>query len=295
MWRGGGLDMNSRKMVESSSVNTVKGIVAADTINTYYEDHGDTKSYPLVLIHPIGGNILIWHHEISLLLRSGFRVIAYEIRGHHRTGMGKIGAYAMQDLVNDLQHLLERLKIKKCTIIGHSIGGIIGSMYAAQYPDYIDAIVLINSSPRKFEEKDLEKHFKTREVAITQGIEALAEQKLRSYDEARDLFKDKRYSDFFREVFTKTSVEGFVAATIALYTIPGNVVNKLQTSNCKVFAIVGSDDDVFMRLLKETKKEMPEMELRVLDGSDHWVIIEKPKEMYDMLMEFLGEIRGVGR
>ena len=264
----------------------------ADTIKTYYEDHGDDRSYPLILIHPIGGNVLIWHHEISLLLKSGFRVIAYEIRGHYRTNMGKVGACTMQDLVNDLHQLLNHLNINRCSIIGHSIGGIIASMYAAQYPDCIDVIVLINSSPKKFEEKDLEKHFKTREVAITKGIEALAEYKLRSYDEARDLFKDNRHSDFFREVFTKTSVEGFVAATIALYTIPENVVEKLQASNCKVFAIVGSDDDVFMRLMKETKEQLPKMELKVLDGSDHWVIIEKPKEMYDMLMQFLAEIRG---
>jgi pimeloyl-ACP methyl ester carboxylesterase len=118
--------------------------VSDNTISTYYEDHGEAKSYPLVLIHPIGGNILIWHHEISLLLKSGFRVIAYEIRGHYRTDIGKIRAYAMQDLVNDLFELLEHLNIKKSTIIGHSIGGIIASMYAAQHPDNIDAIVLIN-------------------------------------------------------------------------------------------------------------------------------------------------------
>jgi pimeloyl-ACP methyl ester carboxylesterase len=55
---------------------------------------------------------------------------------------------------------------------------------------------------------------------------------------------------------------------------------------------VGGDDDVFMRLLKEAKEQMPKMDLRVLDGSDHWVIIEKPKEMYDMLMSFLGRIKG---
>jgi 3-oxoadipate enol-lactonase len=263
----------------------------ADTIKTYYEDHGDNKSYPLILIHPIGGNILIWHYEISLLLKSGFRVIAYEIRGHNRTNMGKVGAYAMQDLVNDLSLLLGHLNIKRCSIIGHSIGGIIASMYAAQYPGSVDAIVLINSSPKKFKEKDLEKHFKTREVYITQGIEALAEYKLSSFDETRDLLKDKRHLDLFRDVFTKTSIDGLVAATIALYTIPENVVEKLQTSHCMVFAIVGSDDDVFMRLLKETKEEIPGMELKVLDGSDHWVIIEKPKEMYDILMGFLGKIK----
>jgi pimeloyl-ACP methyl ester carboxylesterase len=275
----------------SAKITMSSSYFLADTIKTYYEDHGDNRSYPLILIHPIGGNVLIWHHEISLLLKSGFRVIAYELRGHYRTNMGKVGAYTMQDLVNDLHQLLKHLNIKRCSIVGHSIGGIIASMYAAEYPDSVDAIVLINSSPRKFKEKDLEKHFKTREVAIRDGIEALAEYKLRNFDETRDLLKDKRHSDFFRDVFTKTSVEGFVAATIALYTVPENVVEKLQTSNCKVFAIVGSDDDVFTRLLKETKEEMPEMELKVLDGSDHWVIIEKPKEMYDILMNFLRKLQ----
>jgi pimeloyl-ACP methyl ester carboxylesterase len=87
-------------------------------------------------------------------------------------------------------------------------------------------------------------------------------------------------------------IEASTIATIALYTIPKNVVEKLQTSHCKVFAIVGSDDDVCMRLLKEAKEEIPEMELKVLDGSDHWVIIEKPKELYDILASFLGKIKG---
>jgi pimeloyl-ACP methyl ester carboxylesterase len=32
------------------------------------------------------------------------------------------------------------------------------------------------------------------------------------------------------------------------------------------------------------------MELEVLDGCDHWVIIEKPKEMYDILVRFLEKI-----
>lgn len=258
-------------------------------VNTYYEDHGAVSSYPLVLLHPIGGNVLIWHHEIELLLKSGFRVIAYEIRGHHRTAMGPAKAYAMQDLVADLNRLLKHLNIEKCTLIGHSIGGIIASMYAAEHPKTVDAIVLINSSPKRFEERDLEKHFRTREIAVTQGIAALAEHEINS-KELRDLFKNKKHSDFFREVFTKTSIEGMVAATIALYTIPEGVAKKLRSTGCRVLAIVGSEDDVFMRLLKETKAEVPEMELRILEGSDHWVIIEKPDEMYGMLAGFLKDV-----
>lgn len=254
--------------------------------DTYYEDHGDAGSYPVVLVHPIGGNILIWHREIPLLLDAGFRVVAYEIRGHHRTAMGRANAYAMQDLADDLHALVEHLKISRCTIIGHSIGGIIGSMYAALHPEKVDALVLINSSPRRFEDGDLEKHFQTRRTAITQGMAALAESTVEKM-EAKDLLKDSKYVEFFKEVFTKTSVEGFVAATVALYSIPEGLVQRLRATGCRVLAIVGSDDRVFMRLLKETKEEMPEMELRVLQGSDHWVVIEKPKEMYDILIEFI--------
>jgi 3-oxoadipate enol-lactonase len=268
----------------------VPPLFSADDVDIYYEDHGDSKSYPLILIHPIGGNIMIWQREIELLLKRDFRVVAYEIRGHYRTAMGPAKAYAMRDLVNDLSHLLTHLDIKKCAIIGHSIGGIIASMFAAQFPDIVDAIVLINSSPKQFQETDLEKHFTTRRIAAKEGIASLAEHGLKRFDESRDLFKSKEHSDYFREMFTKTSVDGFVAATIALYTIPKDVVQKLRSNGCKIFAIVGSDDDAFMRLLKETKEELPEMELRILEGSDHWMTIEKPKEGLEMLVDFLKTI-----
>ena len=88
----------------------------------YYRTYGPKGAYPVVLIHPIGGNIEIWEEEIRMIRRRGFRAIAYELRGHNRSGMGKVQAYAMSDLVGDLHALLNRLAIKKCTLVGHSIG-----------------------------------------------------------------------------------------------------------------------------------------------------------------------------
>jgi 3-oxoadipate enol-lactonase len=262
-------------------------------IKIHYETYGDPEAYSIVLVHPIGGNILIWEEEIKLLVKSGFRVIAYELRGYHRTELGRIGAYAIQELVEDLRLLLQYLKIDRCSIVGHSIGGIIASMYAAEYysdRQKIDAIVLINSSPRKIPDQDLEKHFKTREIAISKGIEALAEYTLKKDKQSRDLARSKEKSDFFKHVFTKTTVEGFVAATLALYTIPENVTARLKTTGCKVLGIVGREDDVFLRLLTETRQEMPEMELEVIEGSDHWLVIEKPKTMYNFLFKFLSGV-----
>jgi pimeloyl-ACP methyl ester carboxylesterase len=40
--------------------------------------------------------------------------------------------------------LLDKLKIRKCTLIGHSIGGAIASIYAKEHPEKVDAIIFIN-------------------------------------------------------------------------------------------------------------------------------------------------------
>lgn len=78
-------------------------IYLKDQIKMYYEVHGNEKSYPIVLIHPLGGNILIWEEEISLIMKSAkYRIIAYELRGHHRSNMGNKSDFTMDDLANDL-------------------------------------------------------------------------------------------------------------------------------------------------------------------------------------------------
>ena len=64
-------------------------IYLKEHLKMYYETYGNEKSYPIVLIHPLGGNIMIWEEEISLILRSEkYIIIAYEQRGHHRSNMG---------------------------------------------------------------------------------------------------------------------------------------------------------------------------------------------------------------
>lgn len=75
--------------------------------------------------------------------------------------------FTMYDLSDDLHILIDELKIKKCTLIGHSIGSAIASVYAKQYPQKIDAIIFINSSSKRIPDKDLEKHHTTRRIAIS--------------------------------------------------------------------------------------------------------------------------------
>jgi 3-oxoadipate enol-lactonase len=105
--------------IESNNKNKLK---------IYYEVYNMDKPDTVVLVHPIGGNIDIWNEEISLISKEKkLRIIAYEIRGHNRSNMGTSNSFTISDLVEDLKILLDSLDIKKCTLIGHSIGGSIAS------------------------------------------------------------------------------------------------------------------------------------------------------------------------
>ena len=186
--------------------------------------------------------------------------------------------------------LVEELKIKKCTLVGHSIGGAIASLYAKQYPHNVDAIIFINSASKRIPNKDLEKHHTTRKIAVLEGMVALAEWNKENNKDAKKTFEDQKTWNYFKEIFTKTSVEGFVAATKALYTMPDgkeDVTLALKDSKIKLFGIVAKDDRVFLKLMQDMKKEIPDLEIKVIDGCDHWMIVENPEAVDKALTEFL--------
>lgn len=118
-----------------------------DHLEIYYEIYGNDKSYPIVLIHPLGGNIRIWEEEISLILKSEkYKIITYELRGYNRSPMGNKSDFSMEDLANDLYILLKQLQITRCTLIGHSIGGKIAAVLARNNVQMLDAILFISGS-----------------------------------------------------------------------------------------------------------------------------------------------------
>lgn len=261
-----------------------------DNISIYYETYGKEKSYPIVLIHPLGGNIMIWKEEISLILKSGkYRVIAYELRGHYRSNMGNKNNFSMEDLANDLDKLLKHLKIFKCTLIGHSIGGKIAAVFAKKRMDILDAIIFISGSSIPIPEEDLEDS-RMIEIALSEGMDAVAEfERLNKYKKEK-AFQTEKYWNRFKEILTRTTVEGFIAARNSLRTMPEGINKFLKGSDCRLFAIVGSEDEVFLNLKIRMKKEIPRLKLKIINGEGHWLILHNPAELNKAIEVFLNEI-----
>lgn len=99
----------------------------------------------IVFTGSLGTDLGMWQPQ-SDALRSRFRTLRYEMRGHGRSEVPP-GPYSMDDLGSDLVALLDRLGIERAAVCGLSIGGMISMWVAAHAPERVERLVLCCTSP----------------------------------------------------------------------------------------------------------------------------------------------------
>ena len=125
---------------------------SADGTRLHTEVFGPEDGYPIVLAHGITCAIRVWANQINDLARD-HRVIAYDHRGHGRSGVpARRGNYGLNFLAADLDAVLSATLApgERAVIAGHSMGGIAIMSWAQRYPRRVqqcaDAVALINTT-----------------------------------------------------------------------------------------------------------------------------------------------------
>ena len=120
-------------------------IARINGIDLYYEDHGDARKEPVLLIMGFTGNAGAWAAQIPALAER-YRVIAFDNRGAGRSSRPD-GPYSMQGMAADAAALLDHLAIASAHIVGASMGGMIAQEFALQYPERVRSLVLACTTP----------------------------------------------------------------------------------------------------------------------------------------------------
>ena len=107
-----------------------------------YSDTG--KGNAVVLLHGFLENQTMWQ-ELVPELRQKNRIITIDLLGHGNTEcLGYV--HSMEDNAEAVQAVLTKLRIRKATFVGHSMGGYVALAYAELYPESMRALVLLNST-----------------------------------------------------------------------------------------------------------------------------------------------------
>ena len=119
----------------------------------------------VVLLHGYLESLYVWEDFLPLLTDK-VRVITVDIPGH---GISEVKGevHTMEQMADVLHDMIDALGLERVTMVGHSMGGYIALAFCAAYPDRLDGVVLLSSSPNP--DTELKRENRRREIALVKA------------------------------------------------------------------------------------------------------------------------------
>jgi len=255
------------------------------------DDTGDGP--PVVLLHGLACGKRMWFHQ-TLALRSRFRVITYDQRGHGLTDAPAVATdYSAGHLARDLVGVLDALKIERAAIVGFSLGGGPALALAAGKPERVSRLVLADVGAGADEPLKIEWMARRWLKLIGQGAaDELVCDLLRS-----ELFKvyarrNARCREHMAALIRATPITGLrftlsevLAKRKSLFRLTG----PLKSVRAPTLIVVGQHDYNCTKAARFLAQTIPNASLKIIEDSGHMSPLEQPAAFSAALMEFLGE------
>ena len=245
----------------------------------YIEDTG--SGYPLVLIHGFLGSSEMWEPQINYLSKY-FRVITPNLPGFGKSKTIK-SVDSIYLMANSVIEHLNKKKIEKFYLLGHSMGGMIAQEITTQLGNRITKLICygtgpIGNIPGRFETME-----ETRKNLKKNGLKNTA------YRIAKTWFIEEEKSKYFylcEEAGKSTTIEAVDKALIAMKTWNG--LENLKNIKNPTLIIWGNKDKAYNFNQVETlNKNIINSKLIVIEGCSHNAHLEKPTIFNKFVIDFL--------
>ncbi len=234
-------------------------------------------------VHGIGARKTSWD-EVCKFLEKDFTCISYDLRGHGDSPKGLL-PYSLEDLVDDLETLRQKLNIEKIHIVGHSLGGMIGPAYTKSFPENVISVSLISTAAFRTTE-DRNKVQSVLESMQEKGISPILSTLTERW--FTDQFINDRLADveFRLEQVLETDPEVFLDVfRIYAETEMSPWLNKIKHPS---LVLTGEyDGGCSPRLNHLIADSLSNSELCILKNYKHSLLIEAPHEVGEKVREFL--------
>ena len=119
------------------------GRIEVDGVGIEFEVHGAGR--PAVLLHGFPDTGRLWRHQVPALAEAGFRVIVPDLRGFGRSDKPEaVDAYSIPLLAGDVMAVLAELGVGKAHVVGHDWGAALAWALASFAPGNVDHLVVLS-------------------------------------------------------------------------------------------------------------------------------------------------------
>lgn len=262
---------------------TEKFIMAGDTaLHLCDSERGEQC---VVLLHGYLESMLVWEDFVPLLYRS-VRVISLDLPGH---GISEVKGetHTMDYLARVVRDALRSLGVARCTLVGHSMGGYVALAFCALYPEMLDGLVLLHSTPNADTEE--KRANRMREIALVKAgkKEALARVAPEAGFAVENRRRMKGYIEDLCEQVHLTEDAG-IEALLRGMAAREDQNEMLRCTSVPVLWILGCLDEYIPRSAAEQLVAAhPEAQVVWLEHAGHMGFLEQPEATAKAILDFV--------
>jgi pimeloyl-ACP methyl ester carboxylesterase len=230
---------------------------------------------PLVCLHAYPLDHTEWL-DVARILKSDFTLILPDIRGHGHSPSPE-GLYSMQELAGDIITLLDRLKIEKVALAGHSMGGYVALSLVKNFPDRVSGLALVAS--HAYADSPEKKVSRLEDIERVKEIEPL---ELLSEMPAK-LSEDPKVQQFCRDKINKMDRNGVIGVLSAMAEREDSS-EFLRTFDPSLGIIAGMRDRFIPLEISRKMAEDFQPDIYVeIENSGHIPMLENPEAVAEAL------------
>lgn len=125
--------------------------VTANGMRFHYLEWGGAANPPMLLLHGFAQTCHSWDF-VALGFSDDYRVIVLDQRGHGDSDWATDGDYSPETQQNDISAVVREIGLEDFTLMGLSMGGRNSFTYAANNPDRVRALVIVDAGPQNMQQ-----------------------------------------------------------------------------------------------------------------------------------------------
>jgi pimeloyl-ACP methyl ester carboxylesterase len=267
--------------------------VEVDGVGIEYEVTGEGRA--VVLLHGFPDTGRLWRHQVPALAEAGFRVIVPDMRGYGRSDKPtSVEAYGMQALTADVRAVMADVGVERAHVVGHDWGAGVAWVLATLAPHRVDHLVAMSvGHPATMRSGGgFEQHEKSWYMLLFQ-FEGVAEEWLSANDWA-NLRAWSRHPDA-EAVIAEVEANGSLTPGLNYYraNFPPQAWLLQGVSLPPIAAPtmgIWSSGDIALterQMTNSTQNVSGPWRYERLDGRSHWMQLDAPDEVNQLLLDFL--------
>jgi len=264
----------------------------------FFREEGE--GFPIVIVHGLYGSSDNWL-TVAKKLAPEYKVFLIDQRNHGRSPNSEEHSYEL--MKNDLAEFFDQQGIEKAILMGHSMGGKTAMCFAADYPERIEKLIIVDIAPKDYFLLNDESQYYLHNNILRAMLEI---------DFSR-VETRKQVEDFLNEHIDSPQIVQFLLKSVSrnketnrfewrlnvpvLYDNLDEIIkgvnahwfdDRLPIKNYPVLFIKGANSNYILQEdYPSIRRIYPEAEIAEIPHAGHWLHAEQPQLFMDIVWKFI--------